>query len=40
VFLCSKEKVKEMLLRGDFIQALMVAPLWKYFTLQKDDNKR
>ena len=40
VFLCSKEKVKEMLLRGDFIQALMVAPLWKYFTLQEDDNKR
>lgn len=40
VFIYPKEKVKEMLLRGDFIQALMVAPLWKYFTLQEDDNKR
>lgn len=33
VFLRSKEEVKEMLLRGEFIQSMMVAPLWKYFTI-------
>lgn len=34
VFLRSKEEVKEMLLRGEFIQSMMVAPLWKYFTIK------
>ena len=34
VFLCPKEEVKQMLLRGEFIQALMVAPLWKYFSIK------
>ena len=34
VFLCPKKEVKDMLLRGEFIQALMVAPLWKYFFLK------
>ena len=33
VLLYPKEEVKQMLLRGDFIQALMVAPLWKYFSI-------
>jgi len=23
-----------MLLRGEFIQSMMVAPLWKYFTIK------
>ena len=32
VFLKSKEEVFEMLKRGDFMQAMMVAPLWKYFS--------
>ncbi len=30
-FLMSKKEVYEMLLRGEFIQVLMLAPLWKYF---------
>lgn len=34
VFLCPKKEVKDMLLCGEFIQALMVAPLWKYFFLK------
>ena len=34
VFLRSKEEVKEMLQRGEFIQSMMVAPLWKYFTIK------
>lgn len=33
VFLRSKEEVKEMLEKGVFIQAMMVAPLWKYFSM-------
>ena len=32
VCLYPKEEVKRMLQNGDFIQALMVAPLWKYFS--------
>ena len=36
VYLFSQEEVRQMLERGDFVQALMVAPLWKYFSvLQK-----
>ena len=31
VHLFSKEEVLQMLKNGDFIQSLMVAPLWKYF---------
>ena len=31
VFLAPKEEVLAMLRRGDFLQALMVAPLWRYF---------
>jgi hydrolase, NUDIX family len=34
VFLCSKQEVKQMLIRGEFIQALMVAPLWKFFSTE------
>lgn len=37
VYLFSQDEVYQMLERGDFVQALMVAPLWKYFsTLRKD----
>ncbi|MBQ7056505.1 MAG: NUDIX hydrolase [Bacteroidaceae bacterium] len=32
VYLYPKEKVYDMLSRGEFRQALMVAPLWKYFS--------
>lgn len=32
VFLCSQEEVYKMLCDGKFCQALMVAPLWKYFS--------
>lgn len=32
VLLCPKQEVKQMLIRGEFIQALMVAPLWKFFS--------
>ncbi len=31
VFLCSREEVYKMLVEGEFKQAMMVAPLWKYF---------
>lgn len=31
VYTFSKEEVKAMLLRGDFMQASMIAPLYKYF---------
>ena len=31
VHLFSKEEVLQMLKRGEFIQSLMVAPLWKFF---------
>lgn len=31
LLLKTKEEVFEMLKRGDFHQAMMVAPLWKYF---------
>ena len=34
VFLCPKQEVKQMLIRGEFIQALMVAPLWKFFSTE------
>lgn len=30
-FLCSEDEVREMLENGEFLQALMLAPLWKYF---------
>lgn len=32
VYVFSQEEVKQKLQQGDFIQALMVAPLWKYFS--------
>ena len=32
VYLFPKEKVKEMLQQGEFMQALMVAPLYRYFS--------
>ena len=32
VYTFSKEEVKAMLLRGDFMQASMIAPLYKYFS--------
>ncbi len=32
VYTFPKEKVREMLLRGDFMQASMVAPLYKFFS--------
>ena len=32
VFLFSKDKVFDMLTKGELRQALMVAPLWKYFS--------
>ena len=32
IYLKGREEVRQMLLRGDFVQALMVAPLWKYFS--------
>lgn len=34
VHLFSKEKVKEMLAHGEFMQSLMVSPLWKYFATE------
>lgn len=37
VYLFPQEEVRQMLERGDFVQALMIAPLWKYFsTLRKE----
>jgi len=33
VFLRTKAEVKDMLVQGKFIQALMVAPLWKFFSM-------
>lgn len=35
ICLFSEEEVFEMLQRGEFHQAMMVAPLWKYFAEQK-----
>ncbi len=35
VFLCDKAEVRAMLERGEFLQALMVAPLWRYFAMEK-----
>lgn len=35
VFKCSKEEVYKMLCEGEFKQALMLAPLWKYFAMYK-----
>ena len=32
VYVFSQEEVKQKLQQGDFVQALMVAPLWKYFS--------
>lgn len=34
VYLCSRSEVRDMLERGEFKQAMMLAPLWKYFTLR------
>ena len=31
VHVFSKTEVREMLERGEFVQSLMLAPLWKYF---------
>jgi len=36
VHLFSQEEVRQMLERGEFMQALMVAPLWKYFSCIKN----
>ncbi len=36
VFLLPQEKVFEMLQQGQFIQATMVAPIWKYFATKRD----
>lgn len=35
VMLCSESDVYDHLQRGDFLQAMMVAPLWKYFYLSR-----
>ena len=32
VYTYTKTEVREMLQRGEFLQAMMVAPLWKYFS--------
>ena len=34
------ETIPEMLLRGDFIQALHVAPLWKFFYMNKESHSK
>lgn len=39
VYLFPKEKVKEMLQQGEFMQALMVAPLYRYFSGCKQSYK-
>lgn len=36
VFLKTKEEVRRMLEQGIFLQAMMVAPLWKYFVQYSD----
>ena len=33
--LVPRDEVRQMLLDGKFIQALMIAPLWKYFSTIK-----
>lgn len=33
----SQEEVFRMLVRGEFMQAMMMAPLWKYFALYRRD---
>lgn len=33
VYVFSQEEVRQKLQQGDFVQALMVAPLWKYFSV-------
>lgn len=35
VYLLSREKVRELLKTNQFVQALMVAPLWKFFSNEK-----
>lgn len=35
VHLLSREEVKELLVRNEIMQALMAAPLWKYFCLSE-----
>lgn len=35
VYTFTQEQVREMLLRGDFMQASMIAPLYRYFFAQK-----
>ena len=39
-FLRTKQQTYEMLLQGEFKQAMMAAPLWKYFTLYCKDIVR
>ena len=36
VVLCSRSEVRQMLESGEFKQAMMLAPLWKYFTLRPE----
>lgn len=33
----SQEEVFAMLMRGEFMQAMMIAPLWKYFAIYRPD---
>lgn len=33
VFLCSREETFKMLQNGEFLQAMMIAPMWKYFAM-------
>ena len=35
VYLLTEDEVRELLNQGDMKQALMVAPLWKYFYMKK-----
>ena len=36
VFLCPQDEVLRMLRQGEFLQAMMIAPLWRYFTEYTD----
>ena len=39
VYVMPKEEVRDMLMRGDFVQALMVAPLQRYFFLNEETHR-
>lgn len=39
VFRCSRDEVFSRLQRGEFVQALMVAPLWKHFCQMKEQGR-